>query len=176
MASPKAVAQRALAKPVTSVSPGALSPADALANVLQEHERETKLSLARSPGEWRKTLNRRRDPVSGAPGSNCYLSRIAASSSRKAVDFSPPRATRRFPSPRCASAIQIVCPLESTAEILRNFRTRRAISNLDYDRFLSRLEQRPSAGRPTTNVFYRCRRPDSEYEKKNRLPMRNQGW
>ena len=48
MASPKAVAQRALAKPVTSVPPGALSPADALANVLQEHERETKLSLARS--------------------------------------------------------------------------------------------------------------------------------
>jgi hypothetical protein len=48
MASPKTVAQRALAKPVTSVSPNALSPADALANVLQEHERETKLSLARS--------------------------------------------------------------------------------------------------------------------------------
>ena len=48
MASPKTVAQRALAKPVTSVSPDALSPADALANVLQEYERETKLSLARS--------------------------------------------------------------------------------------------------------------------------------
>jgi hypothetical protein len=48
MVSPKAIAQRALAKPVTSVSPTALSPADALANVLQEHERETKLSLARS--------------------------------------------------------------------------------------------------------------------------------
>jgi len=48
MASPKTVAQRALAKPVTSVSPDALSPADALANVLEEHERETKLSLARS--------------------------------------------------------------------------------------------------------------------------------
>jgi hypothetical protein len=48
MTSPKAVAQRALAKPVTSVSPNALSPADALVNVLQEHERETKLSLARS--------------------------------------------------------------------------------------------------------------------------------
>jgi hypothetical protein len=48
MASPKTVAQRALAKPVTSVSPDVLSPADALANVLQEHERETKLSLARS--------------------------------------------------------------------------------------------------------------------------------
>jgi len=48
MASPKTVAQRALAKPVTSVSPDALSPADALANVLQEHERETKLSLALS--------------------------------------------------------------------------------------------------------------------------------
>jgi hypothetical protein len=48
MASPKTAAQRALAKPVTSVSPSVLSPADALANVLQEHERETKLSLARS--------------------------------------------------------------------------------------------------------------------------------
>jgi hypothetical protein len=48
MASPKTAAQRALAKPVTSVSPTALSPADALASVLQEHERETKLSLARS--------------------------------------------------------------------------------------------------------------------------------
>jgi hypothetical protein len=48
MASPKTVAQRAQAKPVTSVSPDALSPADALANVLQEYERETKLSLARS--------------------------------------------------------------------------------------------------------------------------------
>jgi hypothetical protein len=48
MASPKTVAQRALAKPVTSVSPNAVSPAHALTNVLQEHERETKLSLARS--------------------------------------------------------------------------------------------------------------------------------
>jgi hypothetical protein len=48
MASPKTVAQRALAKSVTSVSPSALSPADALANVLQERQRETKLSLARS--------------------------------------------------------------------------------------------------------------------------------
>jgi hypothetical protein len=48
MACPKTVAQRALAKPVTSVSPSALSPADALVNVLQEHERKTKLSLARS--------------------------------------------------------------------------------------------------------------------------------
>jgi hypothetical protein len=48
MASPETVAQRALAKPVTSVSPNALSPAHALVNVLQEHERETKLSLARS--------------------------------------------------------------------------------------------------------------------------------
>ena len=48
MASPKTATQRALAKPVTSVSPNALSPAHALANVFQEHERETKLSLARS--------------------------------------------------------------------------------------------------------------------------------
>jgi hypothetical protein len=48
MASPKTAARRALAKPVTSVSPNALSRAHAPVNVLQEHERETKLSLARS--------------------------------------------------------------------------------------------------------------------------------
>ena len=37
MAFPKTEAQRALAKPVTSVSPHVLPPADALDNVLQEH-------------------------------------------------------------------------------------------------------------------------------------------
>ncbi len=41
---------------------------------------------------------------------------IANSSSRKAVSFSSERTTKRFPSPRCASAIQIVRPLESIAE------------------------------------------------------------
>jgi hypothetical protein len=48
MASPKTVAQRALAKPVTSVSPNALSPADALANVFSERKHRTKLGLALS--------------------------------------------------------------------------------------------------------------------------------
>jgi hypothetical protein len=38
------------------------------------------------------------------------------SSSRNAVSFSSARTTNRFPSSRCASAIQIVRPLESTAE------------------------------------------------------------
>jgi hypothetical protein len=38
------------------------------------------------------------------------------SSSTNAVTFSSARPTKRFPLPRCASAIQIVCPLESMAE------------------------------------------------------------
>ena len=51
MASPKAVAQRALAKPVTSVSPDALSPADALANVFSDRKRRTKLGLSKYAAE-----------------------------------------------------------------------------------------------------------------------------
>jgi hypothetical protein len=46
----------------------------------------------------------------------CPLARIADSNSRNAVSFSSARTTKRFPSPRCASAIQIVRPLRSTAE------------------------------------------------------------
>ena len=42
--------------------------------------------------------------------------RIADSSSTNAVSFSSARTTKRFPSSRCASAIQIVRPLESIAE------------------------------------------------------------
>jgi hypothetical protein len=42
--------------------------------------------------------------------------RIADSSSKNAVSFSSARTTKRFPSSRCASAIQIVRPLESQAE------------------------------------------------------------
>ncbi len=42
--------------------------------------------------------------------------RIAASSSIKAVSFSYAGTTKRFPSQRCPSAIQIVRPLESKAE------------------------------------------------------------
>src|SRR5260370_1738384 len=51
MASPKAVAQRALAKPVTSLSPNALSPADALANVFSERKHRTKLGLSKYTAE-----------------------------------------------------------------------------------------------------------------------------
>jgi hypothetical protein len=51
MASPKAVAQRALAKPVTSVSPNALSPAHALANVFRERKHRSKLGLSRYAAE-----------------------------------------------------------------------------------------------------------------------------
>jgi hypothetical protein len=36
--------------------------------------------------------------------------------STNAVNFSSARTTKRFPSSRCVSAIQIVCPRESTAE------------------------------------------------------------
>jgi len=51
MASPKAVVQRALAKPVTTVSPNALSPADALANVFRERKQRTKLGLSKYAAE-----------------------------------------------------------------------------------------------------------------------------
>jgi hypothetical protein len=40
--------------------------------------------------------------------------RIADSSSRNALSFSSTRTTKRFPSPRCASATKIVRPREST--------------------------------------------------------------
>ena len=43
-------------------------------------------------------------------------SRVARSSSRNAVNFSPARTPKRFPLSRCASAIQIVRPQRSMAE------------------------------------------------------------
>src|SRR5213080_2940373 len=43
-------------------------------------------------------------------------SRVARSSSRNAVSFSPACTTKRFPLSRCASAIQIVRPQRSMAE------------------------------------------------------------
>jgi hypothetical protein len=46
MISAKFAQQRALAKPVTSVSPDVLSPADALANVLRECKHRSKLGLS----------------------------------------------------------------------------------------------------------------------------------
>jgi hypothetical protein len=46
---------------------------------------------------------------------NSPHARIAASSSINAVSFSSARTTNRFPSSRCASAIQIVRPLQSNA-------------------------------------------------------------
>jgi hypothetical protein len=45
-----------------------------------------------------------------------FATAVADSSSRNAVSFSSARTTKRFPSSRCASAIQIVRPLESIAE------------------------------------------------------------
>jgi hypothetical protein len=42
--------------------------------------------------------------------------RIADSSSINAVNFSSARTTKRFPSPRCASTIQIVRPSQSRAD------------------------------------------------------------
>jgi hypothetical protein len=51
MGCPKALAQRALAKPVTRVSPNALSPADALANVFSERKHRTKLGLSKYTAE-----------------------------------------------------------------------------------------------------------------------------
>ena len=47
---------------------------------------------------------------------NSPPTQIADSSSRNAVNFSSACTTKRFPSSRCASAIQIVRPLESIAE------------------------------------------------------------
>src|SRR5205823_636910 len=41
----------------------------------------------------------------------------AASSSTNALSFSSARTTKRFPSSRCASTIQIVRPWQSTVEI-----------------------------------------------------------
>jgi hypothetical protein len=43
MASPKTLPQRALAKPATSVSPNALSPAYALANVFSERKQRSRM-------------------------------------------------------------------------------------------------------------------------------------
>src|SRR5213596_3936450 len=47
---------------------------------------------------------------------SCLTRRTADSSSRNAVSFSSACTTKRFPSPRCASAIQIVRPRESIPE------------------------------------------------------------
>src|SRR6266436_9368208 len=44
------------------------------------------------------------------------MARITDSSSTNAVSFSSARTTKRFPLSRCASAIQIVRPLESIAD------------------------------------------------------------
>jgi hypothetical protein len=51
MASPKTIVQRALAKPVTRVSPNTLSPADALSSVLSERKDRTKLGLSKYAAE-----------------------------------------------------------------------------------------------------------------------------
>jgi hypothetical protein len=59
-------------------------------------------------------------PILGKPrqlvnAKNCDP-RATTLGSTNAVNLSSARTTKRFPSPRCASAIQIVRPLESIAE------------------------------------------------------------
>jgi hypothetical protein len=54
--------------------------------------------------------------ISPACQDNLPHARIAVSSSTKALNFSSACTTKRLPSSRCASAIQIVRPLESIAE------------------------------------------------------------
>jgi hypothetical protein len=56
------------------------------------------------------------EKISPTRQANSPQAQIADSSSRKAVNFSSARAARHLPSSRCASAIQIVRPLESIAE------------------------------------------------------------
>ena len=51
MTSAKAATQRTLAKPVTSVSPHAVSPADALASVLSQRKERSKLGLSKYAAE-----------------------------------------------------------------------------------------------------------------------------
>jgi hypothetical protein len=63
MASSKTVAQRALAKPVTSVSPVALSPAHALANVFSERKHRTKLGLSKYTAEATEQAAEHRDKL-----------------------------------------------------------------------------------------------------------------
>jgi hypothetical protein len=63
MASPKTAAQRALAKPVTSVSPVALSPAQALANVFSERKHRTKLGLSKYAAEAAEEAAEHRDKL-----------------------------------------------------------------------------------------------------------------
>jgi hypothetical protein len=63
MACPKAIAQRALAKPVTSVSPSALSPAHALANVFSERKHRTKLGLSKYTAEAAEQAAEHRDKL-----------------------------------------------------------------------------------------------------------------
>ncbi len=63
MASPKTVAQRALAKPVTGMSPSALSPADALANVFSERKHRTKLGLSKFTAEAAEQAALHRDKL-----------------------------------------------------------------------------------------------------------------
>jgi hypothetical protein len=63
MASPETVAQRALAEPVTNVSPNALSPAAALANVLSERKGRSKLGLSKYAAEAAEAAAEHRDKL-----------------------------------------------------------------------------------------------------------------
>jgi hypothetical protein len=67
----------------------------------------------------KETLDGRQALLAEANAQPAHLTRnqLSDSSSKKAVSFSSARTTKRFPSPRCASAIHIVRPSQSRAEI-----------------------------------------------------------
>jgi hypothetical protein len=74
-----------------------------------------------APGERLPALTRFQtasslEKISPTCQDNSAKARMPASSSTNAVSFSSACTTRRFPSSRCASAIQNVRPLESIAE------------------------------------------------------------
>jgi hypothetical protein len=71
---------------------------------------QTQFGMSRTAGGMKNPAHERHSDRHRA----CFVAKL--SSSINAVNFSFARATKRFPSSRCASAIQIVRPLESTAE------------------------------------------------------------
>ena len=82
------------------------------------HSRVT-LSSSRNAVIFSSACTTKRFPLSWRCGQHCSLTswiQTALSNSRNAVRISSARTTKRFPSSRCASAIQIVRPLESISE------------------------------------------------------------
>src|SRR5438874_10887304 len=83
---------------------------------------------------------------------NSPQGRVADSSSANAVNFSSLRTTKRLPSSRCVSAIQIVRPSESTAETQPKLPTGFAEIVSDYFPSISRGEILPLNNRKAVGV------------------------